>query len=94
MKIFIILLLAAALLVVAVFLIYQGVRLVNHVSKRVDDLEQVEHSPWLANFEEYCRHAEEEGYDQIKDGQLRDFYIRDIERSRAKKIRAQKNLGK
>lgn len=92
MKILAILLVALILLVIALFLIYQGVRLVDRVSKRADDLEQVEHSPWLANFDEYCRHAEEEGYAPIKDGQLRDIYIRDIERSRAKKLRSQKNI--
>jgi len=56
--------------------------IVRHVSRRADAFEQVRFSPWLANFEEYSRHATQEGFRPIQPDEDRTVYIRFIEKQR------------
>lgn len=51
-------------------------------SRRADAFEQVRFSPWLANFEEYSRHAIDEGFRAIGPDEDRTIYIRFVELQR------------
>lgn len=55
---------------------------VRFFSRRADAFEQVRFSPWLANFEEYSRHAVEEGFRPIDHDEDRTVYIRFVELQR------------
>lgn len=70
---------AAAILSAYVVLAVAGVKIVGYFSRRADDFEQVRLSPWLANFDEYCRHAVDEGFCPIKPDEDRTTYIRAVE---------------
>lgn len=62
-----------------------GVLIVRRFSQKADGFEQMRFSPWLANFEEYSRHAVKEGCRPIKPDEDRAFYIRHVESERARR---------
>lgn len=64
-----------------------GLIVVGRYSKRAEAFEQVRFSPWLANFDEYCRHALEEGFRPIGQDEDRTVYIRHVEFQRQRRAR-------
>ncbi|WP_394525511.1 hypothetical protein [Paenarthrobacter nicotinovorans] len=62
-----------------------AVVVIGKASERADAFEQVDLSPWLANFDEYSANAIDEGYRPIKPDESRTFYIRFVESQRARK---------
>ncbi|WP_394525513.1 hypothetical protein [Paenarthrobacter nicotinovorans] len=64
-----------------------AVVVIGKAGVRADDFEQVDLSPWLANFDEYSANAIGEGYRPIKADESRTVYIRFVESQRKRKRR-------
>lgn len=68
-------------------LVSLGFLVVRRYSKRADAFEQVRFSPWLATFDEYYRHALDEGFRPIEPDEDRTMYIRYVEFQRHRRAR-------